>query len=294
MGTSCLVVVVGGPRGILDALVSRVEILEAAWSRFDPASEVSKLNGASGCEPLEVSSHTILLVSRSVDAWRLTHGRFDPTVGAALVAAGYDATFESLPWDRPATAGSDPLPTPGCGGIAIDSDAATVRIPAGVRFDPGGLGKGLAADLVAAEGMVMGARGVLVDLGGDIRVAGQGPDDGLWVLDVEHPFEADRPLLHLAVRDAALATSTRQRRRWLIDGDPRHHIIDPATGSPTSNRVVSATVIASEGWIAEAQTKAVIVAGRLDAVTGMSALLVDEAGRCEATPELAELIGTAA
>lgn len=294
MGTSCLVVVIDGPEHLIGTLVDRVTTLEAAWSRFDPASEVSKLNRAGGAEPVEVSSDTLLLVSRSIDAWRLTHGRFDPTVGAALVAAGYDATFESLPWDRPATAGSDPLPAPGCGGIAIDLDAATVRIPAGVRFDPGGLGKGLAADLVAAEAMEMGARGVLVDLGGDIRVAGEGPDDGQWVIDVEDPFDQASVLLHLAVRDAALATSTRQRRCWLIDGDPRHHLIDPATGSPTSNRVVSATAIASDGWLAEAQTKAVIVAGQLDAVAGISALLVDEAGECETTAELAELIGAAA
>jgi thiamine biosynthesis lipoprotein len=236
-----------------------------------------------------VSPDTFLLVDRAVQAWKLTDGRYDPTVLDALVTNGYDRTFTAIALDqRPDPDGPEPEAAPGCASVALDARLHAVTLPVGTSIDPGGIGKGLAADLVAEELLAAGADGVLVDLGGDVRVAGTGPQDGAWVVDVEHPLYGRRSLLHLLLRDAGIATSSRLRRRWHRDGVPRHHLLDPATGRPTLGTLVAATVVAGEAWWAEALTKAVFVGG-LEAAAGASALLVDDDGTCTGTADLVAL-----
>lgn len=83
--------------------------------------------------------------------------------------------------------------TPGCDGIEIDNERCTVGVPLGVRIDLGGIGKGFAGDLVVDHLLERGAAGVLVNIGGDVRVGGLPPDDA-WVIDVEHP-SGDRAVL---------------------------------------------------------------------------------------------------
>lgn len=289
MGTDALVVVLGGPVDLDRQAAARIAELERRWTRFDPESELSRLNTTSQGRPTVVSAETYRLVSRAAEAWRRTGGRFDPSVLDAVVANGYDRTFASIPPDRVAE-GAVAHAAPGCGEVLLDDALAAVTLPIGVRLDPGGIGKGLAADIVAEELMLAGADGVLVDLGGDIRVAGEGPDDGQWVVDVAHPLHEGQALLHIATRDAGIATSSRLRRRWNIDGAPRHHLLDPATGEPTTSAIVSATVITAEAWWSEALTKVLVVTGDLGAISGASAVMVDEAGVCTATTDLAELL----
>ncbi|MEZ5179120.1 MAG: FAD:protein FMN transferase [Acidimicrobiales bacterium] len=280
-------IVVGGPPGLDRRAEERIADLEQRWSRFRPESELSRLNEAPRGRPTLVSADTFVLLDRAVRAWRLTGGRYDPTVLDAVVANGYDRSFADLP-----ATSSDPTaacrPAPGCADLELDARLNAVTIPPGASIDPGGIGKGLAADLVAEELLAHGAEGVLVDLGGDVRVAGHGPHHGGWVVDVEHPLYGDRALLHLLLRDAGIATSSRLRRRWHRNGVPRHHLLDPATGAPTVGTLVAATVVAGEAWWAEALTKAAFVGG-LDAVAGASALLVDDAGTCTGTPDLLAL-----
>ena len=290
MGTTAHVAVLGGPRGLEHDAAATICELERRWTRFDPGSELSRLNGAARGRPTLVSPETYRLVERAVEAWRLTAGRYDPTVLEAVIDSGYDRTFTEIRPDRRGTGDETLHPAPGCEGIELDDRLHAVTLPPGVGIDPGGIGKGFAADLVAALVVSQGADGVLVDIGGDIRVMGDGPEDGRWVVDVEDPRNADRPLLHLALSDAGIATSSRLRRRWLVDGAERHHLIDPATGRPTVTPLVAATVIAGEAWWAEALTKAVFVAGTLDAAAGASVVTVDETGARRATDDLMELI----
>lgn len=292
MGSSARVIVIGGPPGLVRRAEDRVADLELRWSRFLPHSELSRLNDAPHGRPTIVSPDTFLLLDRAVQAWKLTDGRFDPTVLDALVAHGYHRTFTELnagEETRPTVDRAEmPGPTPGCASVELDARLHAVTLPVGASIDPGGIGKGLAADLVAEELLAAGAEGVLVDLGGDVRVAGDGPQDGSWVVDVEHPLDRRRSVLHLLLRDAGIATSSRLRRRWHHDGVPRHHLLDPATGQPTEGGLVAATVVAGEAWCAEALTKAAFVGG-LEAVHGASALLVDRDGTCSGTADLMAL-----
>lgn len=289
MGTSAQITVLGGRDGLATEAMWRIRELESRWTRFDPTSELSRLNASGDATPIRVSPETFRLASLSVDAWRRTAGRFDPTILDAVEANGYDRSFDDIPTQRSRCSVAPPT-VPGCREIDVDETSQTVLLPAGIRLDPGGIGKGLAADIVAEEAMAAGADGILVDIGGDIRVAGTGPESGRWVIDIEHPIRPNEIALHLAVTDAGVATSSRLRRTWVINDERRHHLLDPATGQPTTSDVMSATVISGAGAWSEALTKVLFVTGLIESITGVSALILHDDGRSTATDDLLALM----
>src|SRR5262249_28727456 len=189
--------------------------LERRWSRFLPDSEVSRLNAAGGA-PRVVSPETSALVSRAVEGWEITHGRFDPTILGDVVRAGYDQSFERVP---AVTAPGISDRRRGCAGIHVDEQVDVVRLPAGVGFDPGGIGKGYAADRVVGRLMSRGARGACVNVGGDIRVAGAAPDGSSWVVDVGDPF-TDCPVGAVAVAAGGGGATGRPKRPGMGGGRP--------------------------------------------------------------------------
>jgi thiamine biosynthesis lipoprotein len=280
MGSDCHVVVTGNP-ALVPLARNRVEDLERRWSRFLPDSEVSLLN-AGGARV--VSAETFELVTRAVDGWRSTGGRFDPTVLGDVLRAGYDRTFASIGGRD----GSSALRR-GCGGIETDAATRRVRLPDGAGFDPGGIGKGLAADLVVRELLAAGAEGACVNVGGDVRVEGHGPDDGRWLVAVAHPGRAE-PVAVVALAAGAVATSTTRLRTWVVAGERRHHLVDPASGGPYAGPTYAVTVVAREAAWAEVAAKAALLAPD-DAVGTLVALGVDGlvagADGLAATPGLA-------
>src|SRR4029077_21278987 len=108
--------------------------------------------------------------------------------------------------------------------------------------------------LVVDELLAAGAGGACVNLGGDVRVAGASPRGGACTCATEHEWSTC-PLVRAGLVDGAVATSTTLRRAWHVDGEPRHHLIDPATGRPSATDLTAATVIAGEAWQAEVLAK---------------------------------------
>lgn len=297
MGSDAHVIVMADDAAALLDLAQRmIDELEQRWSRFLPDSEVSLLNAAAG-EPVMVTADTVLLVQRAIAAWRLTGGTYDPTLLDALRAAGYDRTFESLDSLDPAGAGQSadaPLPMLRPGPTDIVIDGGSVRLPAGCGFDAGGIGKGLAADLVAQRLIDDGAAGVCINLGGDLRVRGESPTLNGWTLAIEHPWCAT-PIALVGLTDGAIATASVLRRVWQVGGETRHHLIDPATGLPAESDLALAAVIAGEAWLAEVMAKSVLLRGAADAFdlldTGTAAIAVGHDGRVQATTNLAAFTG---
>jgi thiamine biosynthesis lipoprotein len=268
---------------LVDSAVVLLADLERRWSRFRGDSELAVIN-ASGGAPVLTSVVTAELVALALEAWRTTGGLFDPTVHDALVASGYDRSFEVLAISAgPPIAGAHP-PVPGAGGIEVDVRSGRVVAPAGVHLDLGGIGKGRAADLVLAHLLAAGARGACVDLGGDVALAAP-PDDGDgWVVVVDDPFAPGRDLAALRLVAGAVTTSATTRRRWEGAGGSAHHLIDPRTGRPAASGLVSLTVVAGSAAAGEVQAKAALIAGPARAPAllesaGMSGLLVHEDGR---------------
>ena len=297
MGCDVHVLIGGGRPDLLETTRELIGDLERRWSRFRDDSEISLLNRRAG-RPVRVSRQTVELVGHALEGARVTAGRYDPTVLGAVLRAGYDRSFELLGAVPGRFRDAGGLAGPGVSGspahpagsaldlgwerIVVDPVLSTVMLPRGVGFDPGGIGKGYASDLVVAELLAQGAAGACVNLGGDLRVEGEAPGGGSWAVAVEHPLTR-RPAATLRLRAGAVATSSRTRRAWGPDGDRSHHLIDPATGRSASSGLASATVVAARAWQAEVLAKAAFVAGRREGLAileanGTEGLLIDDAG----------------
>ena len=267
MGSLVEILAVGAPDSALDWAGHEVARLERCWSRFDPTSELCALNRAGGTGPVPASDELRMAVGRAVRLWRATDGLFDPTTLDALEAAGYDRTFEQVAAGhrRP----SESLPTGPCvptpDGVLVDDEAATVTLPVGVRLDLGGIGKGLAADLVARGLVERGAVGACVSVGGDVAVAGE-PDAPCWLIPVEDPFEDGLVRWNVLLASGAIVQSSRLVRRWWFGGAERHHVIDPRTGHPAVSGLTGVVVVADEAWWAEGIAKAALIAGPVTGV----------------------------
>jgi len=260
MGTDVHLAVLGDDPTLLDQARRRIEDLEQRWSRFRPDSLLNRLNDADG-RPVPVDDETFDLITTAVGAWPGTGHRFDPTVLDAVVQAGYDRTFEQIGAGPGPAPGSVPLPPPGCEDIRLDPVERTVALPVGTHLDLGGIGKGRTADLVALDLLIGGAQSALVNLGGDLRIAGGLANGDAYSIAIDDPADPGTPATVVDLVAGGLATSSQARRRWSVDGEERHHLIDPATGAPARTDVAAVTVIAHEATEAEIVAKAALVAG---------------------------------
>jgi FAD:protein FMN transferase len=249
--------------GAVDSACAFLDHLEQRWSRFLPDSDITRINMSSG-RPVEVDAVTVTLLITMLDAWRLTQGRFDPTVLPALVAAGYGASVEDP--RRLTILPPDDLSVGGMGEIGVDPDRLEVTVPAGVVVDAGGIGKGLAADLTVAKLLAEGAHGALVSVGGDLAMAGTPPDADGWLITLEWPDRAYGDLCTLAVSGGGVATSSTRSRRWAVGGQSCHHVIDPAARASSTTDLATVTVIARSGWLAEAHATAALLSGSANVI----------------------------
>jgi FAD:protein FMN transferase len=281
MGSEAHVLVNTTDTTLVEQARTRLAALESRWSRFLPDSELCRVNDAAG-RTVRVSPDTAQVIRRGVEAWQVTGGLFDPTVLPAVEAAGYDRSFERV---APEAGGSPEAGTataaPGCAGITVDGDA--VRLPPGVRLDLGGIGKGYAGDLVAHELRRLGAAGVCVNLGGDVRVSGPSRPGAGWTVGITDPFDPRVNLTTVTLDEGAVATSSRLRRRWRRGTRELHHLIDPRTGEPSRSTLAAVTVVAGQAHWAEILAKSALIAGkdagsRLLEAHGLSALLVTGTG----------------
>ncbi len=289
MGSTAELMVMGEDAShLLEWAVERVAALERRWSRFLAGSDVARLERGAGTGPVAVAPETVEAVGRAVSLWYVTHGRFDPTVRRALEANGYDRTFSSVAPDGPALTATS-VAAPGCDGIRIDRSECTVSVPDGVALDLGGVGKGLAADIVVTGLVERGAHGACVAMGGDVRVAGRRGRTYGWTIEVEDPFDESRALCSRTIVDGAIVTSTTRYRRWRRGDRELHHIIDPATGTPADRGVTAVIAEGDDAWWAEGVAKAALVAGVDDGLMllerlGVAGVVVgDDGERYEST-----------
>lgn len=250
-------------RGAFDVAERLFRYAERTFSRFDPASELSCLNGQPG-RPVAVSDLMWGLLGRALAAAEATGSVFDPTLGRTIAGLGYDVTFERI-GQRPGS--GDALPgeeIPHRAGLwrRIERDAArcTVQLPEGAWLDLGGIAKGytagLAADLLGMAGPA------LVDARGDVVAAGAPRGLAGWPVAIAYPAGSGRdgPAAFLWMDGGALATSGVDRHRWQHNGHAVHHIIDPRRDAPAGAAAIAASVYADDAADAEVFAKLALIA----------------------------------
>lgn len=277
MGNTVNLTVIGADH-LIEHARHRIAEIESRWSRFIAASDLSRLNRARG-RATPVHHDTIVLVRYLIDAQWRTAFHFDPTLAPTLNALGYEfsRTDDSLQCilGEEATSGVD------LGKTTIDEQFNAVTLPFGATLDAGGLGKGLAADIVSRELIERGATGVCLSIGGDIRCLGQGPIDGHWSITVASPKDSAEPMTTIHLLDGGVATSSLGAKTWNIDGLEHHHVLDSSTKKSvdiTRNSIVQATVIASEAVWAEVYATQLLIAGFTTAVDSLGCMVIRQDG----------------
>jgi thiamine biosynthesis lipoprotein len=264
--------------------------LERRWTRFDAGSDLNALTGDPRRE-LPAHEHVRALIRAGAWAGRRSGGLVDMTLGAQIVQAGYDRHWagETAPLSEalaaaPPRAAASPDPAARWQELGVDRRAGTIRRPPGVVLDSGGLGKGLAADMVAAR--LAGLR-FIVDVGGDLALGhgGGGPHE----VAVTHPLTG--AVAHrFALGGGGVATSGVHRRLWLDrDGAPAHHLLDPSTGRPAWTGLLAATAVGRSALEAEVLVKIALLRGPRGGRVVLAAdggVLVHEDGTVEIVPAL--------
>ncbi len=267
MGCDAHVILVDPHSGGLETAVARLRQLDERWSRFRPDSELSTLNTAEG-RWVPVSDDTLVLIATMQQAARSTGGSYDPTFLYEVLETGYTASLD----DPTRVSVVVDLPCPGVSvhDVHVDRARSAIRLPPGMALDAGGIGKGLAADLIVAELLSAGTGGALVSVGGDLCAAGVAPNDAGWTVEIADPLRSGPPATRLVLNGGGVATSSTLARRTTSGGRVRHHTIDPMTRQSSTTDLASVTVVAGTGWEAEAHATAALIAGA-DRVVGYGA-----------------------
>jgi thiamine biosynthesis lipoprotein len=272
-----------------------VEDFDATLSRFRPESELCRLN-ADRRERVPASALMRRAVAAGLFAAERSGGLVDPTLIGEIERAGYVSSRAGMagiplrealveaPERRPAA----PRDEQRWREIAVDEAAGEVVRPPGLRFDTGGTGKGLAADLLAAS--LHGYSRFVVDCGGDIRIGGADALAYPYKVCVEHPLSGERPHV-LRLGCGGVATSGINVRIWRNgDGRVAHHLLDPASGEPVWTGLVGATALGATALEAETISKAALLSGPergRQLLSERGGLLVHDSGRVELVGSLA-------
>jgi thiamine biosynthesis lipoprotein len=250
--------------------------------RFRPDSELSAINAAAG-RMIPVSRRTIALLYVALDAAASTGGAVDPTIGLHVQRAGYDTDIDAV---RSAVRAVRPLDLQQADWtrVRVDHALSLAGIPAGVQLDLGATAKAWTADAAARDIAKALGTAVLVEIGGDLSIAGQRKES--WQIDVGE--RSGEPNQRVGLAHGGLATSTTTIRRWRTSEGEAHHIIDPRTGLPSTGPWRTATVWAATAVEANAASTAALVLGD-EAVAylneaGFAARLVGEYGQVWTTP----------
>ncbi len=264
MGCTALVRVLDARPGDLEGAAALLAELDAEWSRFRPDGALGRLN-TDRRPVVAVPPRLAWAIGRALDAAVRSGGLVDPTLGAPLRRLGYDRTFSELdPAGRAARSPARrarparPAPDAGWRRVEVDEHLGLVHRPPGLELDLGGIGKGLAADLLVER---LGAREhVVVSLGGDVVCGGHRAREIPQAVTVDDPHGGP-PLATLELHGGAAATSGVTRRAWRAGGEDLHHLLDPATGRPAHTGLVQVTALAPSGLEAERIAKQALLAG---------------------------------
>jgi thiamine biosynthesis lipoprotein len=257
-----------------------LDAVDASCNRFHKDSELSRLNESHGAT-VAISATLELALDAALRAADVTGDLVDAAVLPALLALGYDRDFDEL-----ARGGADSehaaVPSMGPSSIHLDTEAHTVMLDPPSQLDLGASAKALVVDLVADD--VAPSGGVVVELGGDVAVRGEGPE-GPWAISISDALilKGDEPRITLA--HGGIATSSTASRTWRVGERTVNHIVDPRTGRCARGLYTTATVSASNCVLANAYATAALLwnedASYHIAQAGWSARLVRRDGTVE-------------
>lgn len=244
----------GGVQAVLDAVVGEM-------SHWEPGSDLGRFNRSAPGEWQSLPPAFSRVLAAALAIAEASDGAFDPAMGVLADLWGFGP-----PGPREGVPGSDAIAEAltRSGRATIEHDPALLRARRTARsqLDFSGIAKGYGVDAVAAHLLAAGHQDFLVEVGGELRGAGVKPDGQPWWVDLETPPGADVTPVRVALHGIGVATSGDYRRYFLHGGRRYAHTLDPRTGVPLANNVVSVSVLHAECMLADAWATALTVLGR--------------------------------
>lgn len=245
---------------VLEGAEDKISKLEEMWSVTDDNSDIYAINHSGG-QRVTVHEETAELLSFALEMAEETGGALEPTLYPVLTAWGFTTGENQIP---AADRIKELLETTGYERVVIEGDRVTLED--GMMLDLGAVGKGYAGDEASRTMRDSGITSALLDIGGNIQAVGSKPDGSDWKLGLKNPF-GDGIFGVLEIADRAVVTSGNYERYFIGEDGVRYgHIVDPVTGYPVDNGIVSVTIISEEGKLCDALSTALFVMGKERAV----------------------------
>lgn len=209
----------------------------------------------------DLSEDSLTLLSSALNYYNETDGIFDCTIEPVMEAWGFTTQNYRVPEQ---TELDDLLSRVDASCISLSGNHVT--LPENVRLDLGGIAKGFTSARVMNVFAENGVTSGIISLGGNVQTLGKKPDGSLWRVGVQDPVNQDDMFAIVEVADEAVITSGAYQRYFEQDGIHYHHIIDPRTGYPADNGLISVTIISPDGTLADALSTSLFIMGPEKAV----------------------------
>lgn len=250
----------GQMRSAAEAAIEEIERIEQLLSHYLPESEVSYLNAHAANEPVRVHPEVFELIARAVRLSEWTRGAFDITVMPLIRCWGFFTGVGQVPDSHTL---AEAMERVGFSHLRLDHEELSVAFDRqGMEIHLGAIGKGYAVDRAIEVLREAGVQSGMVHGGhSSVRAFGALPGTGGWQVNLPHPLEPERSLARLLLRNRAISTSSSTEQYFERHGQRYGHILDPRSGLPVQNDLLSVSVLAEEATITDALSTAFFVLG---------------------------------
>lgn len=277
---------------IVEGAQKSIEDYERLWSVTSPGSEIYKINNSGG-KAVVVSDETIELIEFALEMSLETDGALNPAIYPLLSLWGFTKEENYVPSESEI---NSLLKNVDCSTVKLDDNA--VIVPDNIMLDFGSVGKGFVGDKITEQLQHQGIKSALLDIGGNVQAIGTKPDGEAWKIGLRNPMN-EGILGVLSVSDLSVVTSGNYERYFVDDNGKRYgHIIDPASGYPVENDLLSVTIIGEKGRQCDALSTALFVMGFDKAIEffkdngGFEMILVKNNGEIYATSGVRAIFST--
>ncbi len=240
--------------GSADEIKDEILRLDKLLSVTDPQSDIYTLNQSKSAEVDDVTAE---LARRSLELCRATDGALDVTVLPVVEEWGFISGEYKIPSAQTLNSLLGSIDY-----TKVSVTGNTITLPSDAKIDFGATAKGFAADRAVELLKSSGATGAILNLGGTVAAYGQKPGSDGWRVGIADPENTAAYIGYITCRDKIIATSGGYERCFEgEDGKTYCHIIDPKTGLPADNGLLSVTVISDSGTLSDALSTALFVMG---------------------------------
>lgn len=213
--------------------------VNSKFSTYDKESEISKFNALKSNTPFKMSADFKYLINKSFSLNKLTDGRYDITIDPLLKIWGFYSKEKKIPTENEV---KKTMQSVGIQKLIVKNNFL-IKNTDNVRINLSSLAKGYAVDLISNYLNQNNITNYLVEIGGEIRTRGN-KNNGSWIVGVVKPYSSKyQSQINFELNDLAIATSGTYQNYIMYDGEHYSHIIDPISGKPLNNNIISMTVI---------------------------------------------------